>query len=129
MRFCVVGSLGFACDAGTTLLLAKGLGLPSTPARAIAFIVAATVTWALNRVFTFRHQGEGGGWLPYVLSTGMGALISLGVYRAWLDWAGNESPAQLLVGVALGSLSALAFNFFVAQRLIFRRADGGNSRS
>jgi putative flippase GtrA len=121
LRFCLVGVVGFVCDAGATLVLAKWLGISTLMARVIAFMSAATVTWALNRAFTFRHRGPGGEWLPYVLATGIGALISLGVYLIWLAFAG-EAPLQLLIGVALGSVVALCFNFLVARRLIFRLA-------
>lgn len=119
LRFCLVGCVGFAVDAGTTVLLTGRAGLSAALARVLAFLLAATVTWALNRRFTFRAQGAGRTWLPYVLATAGGALISIAVYLAWLSVAG-QAPAQLTLGVALGSVCALAFNFGVSRRFVFR---------
>lgn len=52
-RFAVVGSLGFVVDAGVVYLLVPRLMGP-LPAQGIAFFLALTATWLLNRTFTFR---------------------------------------------------------------------------
>lgn len=123
LRFCMVGTVGFAVDAGTTMLLTQTLAVAVAPARVAAFLVAATVTWALNQRFTFRAGSSMSTWLPYVVSTSLGALINIGVYLLWLRWAGH-SPMNIVVGVAMGSVGALAFNYTAAKRLIFRGSSG-----
>jgi putative flippase GtrA len=125
-RFCLVGGVGFAFDAGSTLIFVQTLGMSSGLARVAAFFIAATATWALNRHFTFKHSGPGGSWLQYILSTSMGALISLGVYLLWLQWAG-KTPGQLLAGVALGSVVALFFNFSMSKWFIFKPSNNPDS--
>jgi hypothetical protein len=50
----------------------------------------------------------------------VGAGINVGTYMAWL-WLAGQSAANLLTGVALGSVAALGFNF-VASRAIFTRS-------
>lgn len=121
LRFCIVGTIGFAVDGGLTLLLSQLAGIDPLPARLAAFLVAASVTWLLNRSYTFKAGGGGSSWLPYVLCTALGAFINLGIYSAWLAWAGQGWP-QVLAGVALGSVAALGFNFLVSRHVVFRAA-------
>lgn len=118
LRFCLVGGIGFLIDAGLTLWLNRMLELGALPARVLAFLVAASATWALNRSFTFA-SAVGMASLPrYVALTAAGAFINLGVYWAWVLQAGR-APLQLLVGVALGSVAAMGFNFFVSRKFVF----------
>lgn len=120
LRFCMVGTVGFVVDAGSTMLLTQTMGIAAAPARVLAFLVAASATWALNQRFTFKAGNGMATWLPYVVSTSLGALINIGIYLLWLRWTGN-SPTQIFVGVAIGSVCALAFNYTIAKRLIFRQ--------
>lgn len=119
LRFCLVGVVGFLVDAGLTLLFTQTVLLPPLPSRIAAFVLAATVTWLLNRRYTFRSTAGARSWLPYVTATGFGAVINISVYWLWLRLVG-ESPEAIVDGVALGSVVALAFNYFVS-RAIFAR--------
>ena len=121
LRFCAVGTLGFIVDAGVTLLLTQLTQWEAFKSRLTAFAVAATLTWLLNRSFTFRTQNGIGTWLPYLAMTGAGAMMNISIYIAWINWVG-QSSVQLLLGVGLGSASALGFNFFVSKRVIFKAA-------
>jgi len=118
-RFCLVGVVGFVVDAGVTLVLTQAAGWPPLTGRIFAFVIAATVTWSLNRRFTFRSERGASSWGPYVMLTGVGAGINVGAYMAYL-WLAGESGVNILTGVALGSVAALAFNFFASQA-IFKR--------
>jgi len=119
-RFCAVGVVGFAVDAGLTLALTQTAGWQPLPGRVVAFVIAATVTWTLNRRFTFRSDKGAATWAPYVALTAIGAGINVGTYMAWL-WLAGEDASSILVGVALGSVVALGFNF-AASRALFRRS-------
>lgn len=121
LRFCVVGGIGFAVDGGLTLLLTRTTGLGPLPARAVAFLAAASVTWSLNRRFTFGSRAGSSTWLPYVLLTAVGAFINVGVYWLWLERMGHGG-VQILAAVALGSVAAMGFNFFVSRQIVFREA-------
>ena len=120
VRFCVVGTIGFVADAGLTLLFTQGVELAPLPSRALAFLIAATITWRLNQRFTFRSSSSSSTWLPYVLLTAVGALINIGLYAAWLSVSGS-SAMNILIGVAAGSLGALVFNFTVSRNWIFTK--------
>lgn len=118
LRFCMVGGVGFLIDAGMTLWLTSRMGLNAMAARVLAFLVAASATWALNRSFTFASAAGAASLPRYVVLTATGAFINLGVYWTWIAQAGR-APLQLLLGVALGSVVAMGFNFFVSRRFVF----------
>jgi putative flippase GtrA len=127
LTFCVVGVAGFVTDALTTLAATQLLGLDPLPGRAIAFLVAASITWYLNRRYTFRSTAGSRSLAPYLALTGFGALINIGVYRTWVQTAG-AAPVQLVTGVALGSVTALAFNFLISRYVVFRVQVAENGR-
>ena len=116
-RFCVVGALGFLIDSGATAALIGLAVWGPMVGRLVAFLLAATVTWQLNRRFTFRSNARASSWLPYVAVTSVGAIVNLGVYRVWISWAGT-SPAQIVAGIAAGSLVALAINFAASRKVL-----------
>jgi putative flippase GtrA len=120
-RFAVVGTFGFAADALVLLTLTSAFDVQPLPARIGSFTCAATLTYLLNRRFTFEYSGRGafGLWPRYMLTTGIGAVINISVYHAWIGFAGT-SPFQLVVGSAIGSVTALFFNYFVSRTLVFR---------
>jgi putative flippase GtrA len=119
LRFCLVGTLGFLVDAGVLLLLTAAGFAGARTGRVASFLVAACVTWLLNRRFTFRSGASAKSLGPYVLLTGFGALLNVGVYWLWIT-AFGETPGMLVLGVAAGSIVALAFNFLVSKHVVFR---------
>lgn len=120
LRFAAVGTIGFVADTIVLLGLVKGLDIPPLPGRIVSFVCAASVTYWLNRRFTFQRSAVSPTqWLRYVLTTGVGALINIGAFHAWVSTAGTDST-QLVLGSAIGSLLALFFNYFVSRTLVFR---------
>src|SRR5580692_3145965 len=55
MKFGVVGVIGFLTDTAVVYGLRASLGLYG--AGAVAYIVAASGNWLLNRIWTFRGRG------------------------------------------------------------------------
>ena len=126
LSFALVGCVGFAADTGVLLLLARALHVGPLPARVASFLCAASLTFWLNRRYTFRARGAARlQWLRYVLATGLGAAINIGVYYAWVTGTGTQAW-QLVAGSALGSIAALAFNYLVSRSVVF--ADAGRER-
>ena len=115
----MVETVGFAVDAGITNLLTQLVAVAAAPARLLALLVAVSVTWALNRRFTFQAGTGASTWLPYLVASSFGALINGGMYLLWLRWAGH-SAAQIVAGVAMGSVAALTFNYTIYRRVMFR---------
>jgi putative flippase GtrA len=122
-RFCIVGTVGFVVDSSLTLALVGLASLAPVPARGLAFLVAATVTWQLNRRFTFAGAARGslGRWALYLASTTLGAAVNVGVYALWVARFGAATH-HLLLGIALGAVCALLLNFLLSKHLVFAPA-------
>lgn len=125
LRFALVGTLGFAVDAGVlALLLASGIAGFHT-GRCLSFLAAASFTWALNRRFTFADpEGKGGSgtrggqWARYVAAMTAGAALNYAVYALVLHVLGY-SVLLAPLAVAAGSIAGLGLNFLSASRLVF----------
>jgi putative flippase GtrA len=126
LRFCAVGMVGFLVDTGILLALTAAGIAGARLGRVVSFLIAACVTWLLNRRFTFRSQAPAASLGPYVLLTGFGALLNVGVYWVWISVFG-EASEMLVAGVAAGSIAALAFNFLVSKHVVFRAASARRS--
>ena len=129
LRFSVVGTIGFLVDTAVLYLLLYGAGLCPYAARLGSFLVAASVTWLLNRVFTFRaarREARGRQWLRFVAVCSVGAVVNYATYAAVVALA----PASALtpgLGVAAGSIAGLALNYTLSRRLVF--TDGAQTES
>jgi len=119
LRFCLVGTLGFFVDSGALILVTRTGVLGSMAGRVLSFLVAVSVTWVLNRRFTFRSRAAAKSLVPYIALTSLGALLNLGIYRLWIAVFG-EASEMLVLGVAAGSIAALAFNFLVSKHVVFQ---------
>jgi len=128
-RFFAVGALGFAVDAGGLLALARA-GLDPLVARALSFLFATLVTYALNRRWTFGASGLGWwrGWVTYVAATSLGALLNYLAFAGVVAAFGASSP-MLLAGTALGSAIGLFFNYALSRRVVFREPRPIDGRS
>lgn len=130
VRFAVVGSIGFVIDGGLLTALVNGLGLDAYSGRLISFAVAVSATWALNRSWTFADAADrrpARQYGLYFLFQALGAGINLAVYAI-----GIQSTALIarlpVLGLALGSLAALAFNYMTARYLVFVPTPAGARR-
>lgn len=120
LSFALVGVIGFGVDVGVLYLLAPYAGWYG--ARVVSFIAAATVTWLLNRHFTFKERRSGASVLReythYLLTMVGGALVNYAAYALTLHWIGG--PLAPALGVAMGSCAGLAVNFLSARHLVFK---------
>jgi putative flippase GtrA len=123
LRFCLVGGVGFVVDAGVLVLLIH-LGLDRYSGRVLSYLVAATVTWGLNRRYTFAGaapQKPHRQWAQYVGVNAFGAGVNYVVYAGCL-LASNFLYRNPVLAVAAGSAVALLVNFAANRYLVFRRA-------
>jgi putative flippase GtrA len=127
LRFALVGTIGFLVDAAVLYALMFGLGAGPYLGRAGSFLAAASATWLLNRVYTFRAAERSDPrrqWLRFVGFMLLGGAVNYGVYAAVVS-IGPDHPVVPLAGVAAGSLAGLAVNFTTSRLFVFR---GGFSR-
>lgn len=121
LRFSLSGVAGFLVDAGVVWLLTHD-GTGPILAQCVAFAVAVTVTWWLNRRFTFaRHASPHllREWAHYVAANALGAVVNNGVYVLLVLTVTLMARIPVLA-VAIGSLAGLAFNFTASRAWVFR---------
>jgi putative flippase GtrA len=88
----------------------------------IAWLAAATVTWMLNRSWTFRGPHSVGfylQWLRFLGANSIGGVLYYAVY-AGLVASCARCEAQPVIAVAAGSLVGLVANFTLCRQVVFR---------
>lgn len=120
ITFGIVGTIGFVIDAG---ILYAGLwaGLGYYIGRVVSYLCAATVTWYLNRRFTFKSANDNRRreWGTFVLLNLSGFAVNYGTYVLCLA----AHPVFLqhpVLAVAAGSIAGLFVNFAVNKYLVFK---------
>ena len=119
-KFAGIGVLGFVVDYLVLHLVTPGLG-PHW-GRLMSVYVAMMSTYALNRGFVFsnaaRQVGLVRGWFKFAAANSVGALINFGAYITFIALFGVSQWKQL-IGVALGSLCGLVFNYLSTALWVF----------
>ena len=120
LRFLVVGSIGFAVDGGILLLLNSFAGWTPLAARAVGFPVAVSVTWWLNRIWTFRdgrarsmeHQ-----YALYLIVQLAGLAINFAIFAGLvrLPWFASWPIAAL----AVASIAAMFVTYTLSRYVAF----------
>jgi putative flippase GtrA len=123
LRFAAIGSLGFVWDTATTYATRPLIGL--LPAAMLAFVVAASLNWLANRLWTFRDCRCAGGvlrqWALYMAANSLGFLLNRGTFAA-LVLAVPACRAHPVIALAAGAVAGLGANFGLSQRVVFRHA-------
>ncbi len=123
LRFGVVGCLGFVWDTSTVYLTRDAVGL--MPAIMLAFLVAATLNWAINRAWTFRHMACDHSlprqWVLYMMANSLGFVLNRGTTYSLVLMCG-VCRAQPILPLAAGAGAGLFANFLLSQRFVFRSA-------
>lgn len=121
-KFLGVGALGFLVDAGAFALLLERQDLSPYAARLVAFAVAATFTWFLNRSYTFadrRSRNRSAELGRYTLASATAGAGNLCVYALILIVAGQNWPWPY-VALAAGVGAGLLVNFLLYNLVVFR---------
>jgi putative flippase GtrA len=121
LRFGMVGTLGFIVDAGTLQLLVSFKDLNPYEGRIVSYLIAATITWSLNRRFTFPrhdHVKAHHQWLHYLLVNGVGASLNYGIYSL-LVYLSTFAYHHLYLAVLAGAMAGIFFNFNLSRRWVF----------
>lgn len=120
-RFGLVGGIGFVVDASVLQILVSKVHWSPYSARILSFGLAVTVTFALNRLWTFRHRrisSKTAAYARYLLVQGTGALINLMVFYLCLSLI-PSLRAWPILALAIGSGVALLFTFSASRHLVF----------
>ncbi|MEJ0063251.1 MAG: GtrA family protein [Alphaproteobacteria bacterium] len=120
--FALVGVVGLIADAGVLSLMTRAVGLDPFSGRIVSFLAAVTVTWALNRHFTFRGLGKGSlirQWTKFCLANLSGFAANFATYTACVAFIPlcHAIPELALIPA---SLVGLIFNYTASKHLVFR---------
>lgn len=129
LRFGAVGSVGFLVDGGLMQLLFDMTDMSPLLARGISFPVAVTVTWLLNRYWTFQHGSSRRGRTQYACYFAVqlaGFTVNYGSF-ALLVQSEDFWGTWPLAALAVGSLIAMFFTYVLSSVFVFgpERADLG----
>ncbi|HET6607969.1 MAG TPA: GtrA family protein [Rhodopila sp.] len=119
-RFGLVGLVGLVIDTATVYGTRHSLGLYG--AGVLAYFVAATVNWALNRIFTFRDRARSAmhrQWAMFLLANLAGFVLNRGTYALLVAFV-PLAAAQPVIATSAGSIAGMFVNFSLSRRLVFR---------
>jgi putative flippase GtrA len=120
VRFGTVGGIGFLVDTGTVYALRYSLGLYG--AGLVAYVVAATGNWVLNRVWTFRGHGSGPAhrqWAIFMLTNLGGFVLNRGAYALLVTFVA-VAARQPVIATAAGAVAGMFVNFGLSRQFVFR---------
>lgn len=118
--FGTVGAVGFVFDTATVYALRHSLGLYG--AGAVAYVVAASVTWLLNRLWTFRGLGSGPvhqQWARFVMVNLGGFVLNRGTYALLVTFVA-ACAEQPVYAVGAGAIVGMFLNFSLSRSMVFR---------
>lgn len=121
LRFGVVGTMGLVWDTATVYTLRPLIGL--TSAILVAYFIAATINWFVNRVWTFRNVAQRDHlilqWLRFLAANSLGFFLNRGTVYL-LCFAVPFCAKHPVFALAAGALAGLGANFNLSRRLVFR---------
>jgi putative flippase GtrA len=132
-RFACVGSTIALIDAGLLYLLKDLPGFNAYIARVFSYAAAMSAGYVLNRYFTFHHIESGRVMLDELLRFfsvhALGGILNFAVFSV-VVYLGERAELTTfwdavmpLIGVWVGGVVGMTFNFLVSRKLVF---DGGD---
>ncbi len=119
--FCIVGAVGFLADTASVYVLRAYFGLYI--AGAAAYFIAATVTWVLNRNWTFKHTRKAPAyrqWAHFLIVNLFGFVFNRGAY-IFLIWKYQLCETYPVIAIAAGAIIGMLLNFSLSRTFVFRR--------
>lgn len=122
-RFLQVGAIGYIINIVVFYSL-RHINVTIAPALIVAFGCAATLTWVLNRRYTFETRPRAkpvGQWLRFLSANAVGALIYVGAFVLFTHSSKIFSTFPALT-ILLSAGVAFVSNFVLSSRLVFASA-------
>ena len=119
--FGMVGVIGFLVDTAVVYATRDAVGL--YVAGTLAYAVAVTTTWWLNRVWTFRGRGRvvpiGRQWAIFVMASLPGLCLNLGTYFVLVTVV-PLCATHPVIAIAAGAVAGMFTNFTLSRTVVFR---------
>lgn len=116
-RNTVASFFAFAVDLLLLWIFVRFGGADPFAAAAIAFVLAISVHYALCRIWVFcgTQRGVAAGYVYFVINSGVGLAVTLGLFALLMEVAGlhyivARTLASIVAGVAVFLLNAI-YNF------------------
>ncbi len=119
-RFGTVGAMGFVVDFAVVSALKGSIG--PYLAGYLAFPVAASFTWLLNRIWTFRGQGSGPlhrQWAKFLAANALGFFLNRGTYTLAILFV-PFAASHVVVALLAGTLAGMFVNFHLSRAVVFK---------
>lgn len=119
-KFAMVGCCGFVVDTAVVYALRGSLGLYG--AGLASYFIAGTVSWLLNRSWTFRGRGGGPAhqqWGRFLGANALGFILNRGTYALLVTFV-PLTAAQPVLATFAGALAGMFANFNMSRTLVFR---------
>jgi putative flippase GtrA len=120
VKFGSVGLIGLVMDTAAVYGLRGSLGLYG--AGVVAYGVAASGNWLLNRVWTFRGQGTGPAhrqWARFLAANLVGFALNRGTYALLVTFVA-AAARQPVIATSAGAIAGMFVNFHLSRRMVFR---------
>ncbi len=118
-----VGAIGFLVDSATFLLMtSQCCGWSPLKARLLSAYISLTVTWVLNRRFTFRERislDARSEYIRYLIAQIVGLLANLSIFGLCIAFV-PTLRARPFLALCIGASVALVLNFTTARTYAFR---------
>lgn len=115
VRFLLVGAGTAVADFGVYRLLLL-LGAPVTPAKAVGFVVGTTLSYLVNRAWTFSASEHAVGRFVAVYAVTLAANLAVNAGAlAVLD----DAPGAITLAWLVAQAVASALNFLGMRRFVF----------
>jgi putative flippase GtrA len=120
IRFGVVGVIGFIVNVAVVYAVRGATGLYASGV--IAWLVAASTTWWLNRSWTFKGRGDSAmhhQWLRFLAVSSLGFVLyytAFSLLAAYFPLCHRQPVFAVLGGVFAGMVS----NFTLSRKLVFK---------
>jgi putative flippase GtrA len=121
VRFAIVGAIGFAIDGGVMQLLTATTGTSPLIARAFSFPLALSVTWVLNRAWTFptgRVRALLSQYRRYLGVQIAGFIINYALFAALVQ-SGGIWQQQPLLALVIGGFVSMITTYALSRLLVF----------
>jgi putative flippase GtrA len=120
IKFGAVGAIGFILDTLSVYGLRGLIGLYL--AGLLAYVIAASGTWIMNRLWTFQGLGTGSAarqWVKFMTANLAGFLLNRGTFFC-LIVASPIIAERPVIAVAAGSIAGMFVNFGLSRSIVFR---------
>lgn len=120
IKFGTVGTSGLLIDISTVYLLRPLTGL--IPATLIAYFIAASSNWFINRLWTFRITDPKhsllGQWIRFLMTNTLGFFCNRGVVFSLflLSQTCRNTP---YIALMIGALTGMFANFHLSRKLVY----------